>query len=109
MREPLQMGEQLALQIVDESVAGKARPVVAIVAGRGLRRVGEQEDDAQRGKPALDRRPQTEQVANGDTPVIDFEADTIRMRMSRKQDVDHVAESNREGERKRKLADAHQG
>src|SRR5215469_16965681 len=45
MREPLQMGEQLALQIVDESMTGKTRPVVAVVAGRGLRREGEREGE----------------------------------------------------------------
>src|SRR6516164_6738618 len=109
MREPLQMGEQFALQVVDESMTGKARPVVAVIAGCSLGCVCKQEHAAQCGKLALDRRPQPEQVGNGDTPVVDFEADTIRMGMSRKQDIDHVSESDREGERKGKLADAHQG
>src|SRR5262245_41168722 len=102
MREPLQMGEQLALQIVDESMTGEARPVVAVVAGCGLRGVCEQEHDAQGCELALDRRPQPEQVGDGDTPVVDFETDAVRMGMSGKQDIDHVAESNRESERKGK-------
>src|SRR5215472_14236482 len=103
------MGEQLALQVIDESMTGKTCPVVTVVTGSGLRRVGEQEHDAQRGQLALDRRPQPEQVGDGDTPVVYPETYAIRMGMGRKQNVDHVPESNRERERKGKLANAHQG
>src|SRR5215471_12472695 len=108
MREPLQMGEQPALQIVDQSMTGESRPVVPVVAGGGLRPVGEQEHDAQRGELALDRRSEPEQVCDGGTPVVDSEIDAIRLWMSGKQDVNYVSESNWERERKGKLADAHQ-
>jgi hypothetical protein len=46
MRQPLQMREKLALYLEYQAIPGQSGPVVAVIAGDGLNRVKQKQDDA---------------------------------------------------------------
>src|SRR5579862_1689034 len=109
MGKTLQVRKQATLEIENQPVTGKTRPIVSIVAGERLKTVKDQHHDTQRRQFIGWRRSISRQTGEPGAPAIDNAHRCVKLGRRGRQDIDDVLERKRKREWQRELAYAHQG